>query len=527
MEHRLPAVLIQIHYHDRIGGVRQVMVDYSRAFSARAGSDAPNYWWCRRCGPQRHGAATVEDLPGIDYHTYTSRRTFQNAADRLIRSMLTRLRRFAGSGSVAVVGHNLALGKNPALAEAFARCARTLSSETRTFRFFSVLHDFAEQGRFDLLARRELLRKSGVDVDAALYGRGAPVHFIAPDRQVRVITGLSGRFLSILPNLVEKRRTAVPDLPSSTIRQLLKQCAALDGLVFNPDLPLYCYPSRMIYRKNILEALLLTTVMNEGSLVTGPSGLARADRRRMAAALALARRYGLSFAVDPGRLQRCTGETNSPAGESGNPFHLLLPEVDGAVTTSLAEGFGYALHEPWLYGTVVAGRCPEGIAPPAVTKGMAFYFRMPVPGSWVSLDRCYERYRAAVTGVFTGKPASKKSFLHRFIHEDTVDFGLLGTAQQVSIIRRIMQSDARRDELANLFNRYGCGLSETCSTETVRTAAAAITRKNGPAAFEASFVKILSRTGTPVEPAGWYRRITAWYMHQDRIRIITPAAGTD
>lgn len=518
-----PSALVQIHYHDRLGGVRQVMTDYSDAFSAAFGGGVPNRWWCKRSGSVQWGAAQVEDLPGADYHSFISERAYRESAERLTRILLQRLKTLpGGSGPVAVVGHNLALGKNPALSEAFAEAARQTGGDGGRYRFYSVLHDFAEQGRFDLLSKLELLRRSGVAVDAALYAKGAPVHFVAPDQYVRDVTGLSEENLSILPNLVKIRETTKQLPDAGQAGRLLKQCADRDGLFFNPRLPLYCYPSRMIYRKNVLEALLLTTVLRGGSLVTGPSGTTAADHRRMHAAVDLARRYRLSLVIDP---RRCI-EPSSASGtvfEQVNPFHLILPWVDGAVTTSLAEGFGYSLYEPGLYEIPLTGRFPEGISPSSGIAAHSLYRRFPVPCSWVHLDSCYRRYCLNLSKLSQGNLPAKQSFIKAFIQHETVDFGHLGTKAQANIIQRILRSERRKKELLQLHQQLRSGsLFQRIGRKDLIPPS-----KKGNADFGKSFVNIFSRPALPPDPPDWYRKIAFRYLHRPVAPILTPAAGTD
>ncbi|MBN1757674.1 MAG: hypothetical protein JW863_05125 [Chitinispirillaceae bacterium] len=530
MHRREPSVLVQVHYHDRLGGVQRVMADYSRAFSEHAGSEAPNIWWCRRGDDENRKEALVEDLPGADYHSFISKETYRRACDRLIRILLRRLRGLAGSGPVAVVGHNLVLGKNPALSGAFTQCAKVLSAENgANFRFFSVLHDYVEQGRFELLRNHSRLSACGVDIAAALYAKDAPVHFIAPDRLARKITGLSGQNLSILPN-----RVAIPDnasriLPATTVLRHLRQCAAIDGLTFDPALPVFCYPSRMIYRKNMLEALLFSTILNKGTLVTGPCGSTGADRRRMNAALRLARGYRLSMAVDPGRL-RMFSVGNASGIPGGNPFHKILPSVHAAVSTSLAEGFGYSFYEPWLFGVPVVGRFPDGIALLSDAMGESLYTRVPIPASWVSIDACYNRYRLNAETAVYGSIPLKKEFIKGFIHEGTVDFGYLSTAQQVTVIERILHSDSLQNDLVGPIeterNKRSEGGEAPGGDFVVKrrvTEIAAFCDRD----FTESFVKILSCTPGISENRSWYRNIASRYRHQDRRYIITPTAGTD
>ena len=525
MKSSFPVALVQLHYHDRLGGVRQTMEAYGSAFCRRAGPGATNAVLCHRCGSWSDYTGTCIDLPEADYHRFRSRRAFAAAAERLTTRLKKFLCEIIGEGTVAMVGHNLSLGKNPALSEAFRRCALGLGNRAGArFRFFSVLHDVTEQGRFGLLHQLECLKSRGVDVDAALYARGAPVHFIAPDRAMRTLTGMTEEHLTILPHPV-RSAASHRRCRSGEIRHILRRLAQADGLFFNPQLPLLVYPARMLYRKNVLEALLLATVMNGGSLVTGPAGSSSADRMRMNAALQLARRYRLSCAVDPERI-RGFADTCQDHTMAGNPFYTLYGAADWVISTSIAEGFGYPFYEPWQFGVSVCGRKPAGVE---FMRGFGFlslYRRMPVPVSWVSIDDCCKRFAAAAhRGIF-----SRKRFLETFVQKETVDFGALDTTAQVTVIVRVLRSDKERAVLAGLLQKESRNCGNIIKTrmhdaEAEKLAAdIAAWSRNG---FDKAFVKCLAHNVHRIHRSVWYRVIAAWYRKPENMLITVPVAGME
>jgi hypothetical protein len=67
----------------------------------------------------------------------------------------------------------------------------------------------------------------------------------------------------------------------------------------------------------------------------------------------LVERYRLRVILDAGKL--ITGRNR----DIGNPVPLLYAASDLALSTSLAEGFGYGLYEPLLYGKAVIARRPR------------------------------------------------------------------------------------------------------------------------------------------------------------------------
>ena len=517
MRKRFPASLLQIHYHDRLGGVRQVMSEYSTTFRRIAGIDAPNYWLCSRSGEWEYATSTPIALPEADYHTFRTRQSYQRWVERLAGRLLQLLFTLPLQFPAVIIGHNLNLGKNPALAAAFAHCARTLGGDGGRYRFFLMMHDFAEAGRIDLLSILRRITEQGVDIYRELYASEAPVHYIVPDRFSARLSGLKESSITILPHPVRKTTSLSKDISADAVRDELRLLALRDGFHFDPDRRLYCYPSRMIYRKNILEALLIATVLLEGSLVTGACGLARADRRRVEVARHIARKNRLSFVIDPSRMP-LFGTAVSKTGNM-NPFILLYHSADVVITTSIAEGFGYSLIEPWLYGKPVIGRRPAGASLLPGMHRIPFYECLPVPASWVSIQECYERFAATCNLTFGKRYVSMRSFTALFVKNGTVDFGILSDRQQDSIIRRVLRSDRDRSDLLALLERPlpgwpGNGCITRSAGEEIERIAAIISRWSDRR-FGPSFVNCLSRRPFPASSAIWYRRIAAYYRKPD------------
>ncbi|MBN1575845.1 MAG: hypothetical protein JW913_04790 [Chitinispirillaceae bacterium] len=524
MKERFPASLVQIHYHDRPGGVRRVMDDYSAAFSRIAGHDAPNFRVCCRSGDRRYLHSSGIDLPAADYHVFRTRQSYQRSVEtltgRLMRIFMSLPLRFPA----AIIGHNLNLGKNPALSAAFAGCARILGGGDNRYRFFSMMHDFAEAGRIDLLRRLRRLTEQGIDSYHELYAAGAPVHFIVPNQFSAQLSGLKEKEITVLPHPAGNTVHTIDPLSSGEIRAELRLLARRDGLRFDPGRKLYFFPSRMIYRKNILEALLVAAVLLDGSLVTGACGRTAADRRRMSAAMRIARQYGLSLAIDPSRLPYFRKE-NSGAKER-NPFSPLYPGVDCILTTSLAEGFGYSLVEPWAYGRPVIGRRPAGISLPPGMESAPLYDRFPVPCSWVDVEECYRRFVAGYYQAFGKRYVPLQSFRAVVVREETIDFGMLDDRRQADILTRILRCDADRGILEALANKPAPGWPGMAQFN--RPDARLINRMQNTVRgwsddrFDDAFVKCLTRRTLPAVSRVWYRRIAAFYRRTRNFRLISP-----
>jgi hypothetical protein len=518
-----PASLVQIHYHDRLGGVRQVMDAYSRAFGRIAGEDAPNYWICRQSGAWHYPHSRGVDLTDSDYRSFRSSKSYAATVKKITRQLHLHLEKLPLKYPVAIIGHNLNLGKNPALSAAFANCARLMGHNTN-YRFFSVMHDFYEQGRIDLIRELRLLSEQGADVYKDLYADGTNVHFIVPSRYSADLTGLQRQFCSFLSHPINIR----PKTGSvEEIRHALNELAERDGLRFTTDRPLYCYPTRIIRRKNIFEALLLATVAWEGALVIGAAGSKAADKSRVATVRSIARKYALPLCIDPARA--FSRVQHSGSEEQFNPFTFVYQCTDFVLTTARAEGFGYALFEPWYFGKMVIGRRPLGLSGLRGLDRIPLYERLPVPASWIPVERCYGAFTAAYQYAYARQFSTLETFKKTVIKEDTIDFGLLDDELQLSVIRRLLSSDRNRENWLLLLGKSlpgwpGSRCFLTVDAPLVQRMKSTV-QSWDDSSFLQRFIACLSINQTITPPSQWYRSIEKWYSRSTTfLPLVAPAA---
>jgi len=522
-----PASLIQIHYHNRPGGVRHVMEQYSEHFSAEASKAACNLWVCDKSVNSRTSAAEVIGCTLARYHSYRSEAAFNRSADTLTKKILKVLTAPNVQFPAAVIGHNLCLGKNLALSAAFARCAKILGSQSDRYRFFSVLHDFAYDGRGRIQVPECQQPSAALKYEGYLYAAGAPVHFIAIGKGTSAITGLSKKYLSVLPNPVsdvvlsrpptkkaershgvanenEKKRASTP------FKNILEQHALQMGSYFDSALPLFCYPSRMINRKNIFEALLVTGILLGGSLVTGTSGTRQSDKRRMRRAHDLSRTHRLSFVSDAGNCIRHYAEGDVCSGNA-DPFSDTMDLAAAGITTSRSEGFGYSLFTPWLQSNYVVGRMPKGTSLLGGMKIPTLYTRLPLPVSWICLDELYDYYARAYRVMFQKRYWSLQRFSAEVIIKETVDFALLTDDEQVSVIKRCAENPVDREALVTSLKSAGYGWPGLHSLTTVTTEVLDRNKKIvtnwAERGFRNAFVACLNSIPCKPEPQTWYASV--------------------
>lgn len=319
-----PRELVVLHYHFRPGGVRRVIELLVPPLAGRfekvtlLAGEAPDREWeegLRRSVP----GARIAIHPAINY--FIPGRSDPGVVRDEVRRALQR-----EAGPQALIwAHNLALGRNLLLADEVAA-----HSAAAGVRLLSHHHDFWCDQRW---ARWPEIRKSGF----RSLSRAAQAVFAAGARVVHAgINSADARLLAghlpataWLPNPIDPSPRPLP----SGIR------AARDWLTsqLGDASPVWIYPARLLRRKNLAEAILLTRWLNpDGWLVTtgGVSSPAESEyaRRLSAACEAGGWRVRLSL------LERAGGR------RPGLPD--LMAASEALVMTSLQEGFGF----PYLEG---------------------------------------------------------------------------------------------------------------------------------------------------------------------------------
>lgn len=516
-----PTTLIQIHYHDRLGGVRQVMAAYAETFSRAFGPTSPQYWLCHCSETFYYTAVQRCNVSAADYHTFRSVKAYHAAVTHLT-GCIEQLLVAAATPSVIVIGHNLNLGKNPALSAAFAAVARRRGAQSNN-RFFSVMHDFLEEGRVELLGAMQWFSRQGIAIQRELYATDASVQFIVPraSGSQPFSPGCTAPIVA-LPNPVTVNPLQTRKLSRPEVLGRLVQLSRNDGHNFDPERKIYLYPSRIIYRKNIPEAILLTTIVLGGSLIVGAPGHAAADRKLFDRLSQLGQELHLPVVFDPSRLYP---PESYVTGAGCNPMPLLYRIVNGVVSTAISEGFGYALHEPWLYGVPVLGRYPQGLMLQQHLKTDHLYTRFPVPASWVSLSVLYKSYRRAYEASLRESFISEELFTRHHLHKGCIDFAVLDSTQQIDILRRVAVSTEYRNELVTLLEKpqrgwQGSARARTIDPGVVETNATVL-RAWQEQGFKGVFVKKIAVQPQPPVDRHWYRKIAVFYRRPENFKLMT------
>jgi len=350
-----------VHSHYRPGGVRRVielaLPGLAVALRPRvteivlAGGEAPDAGWL--AGVRAAAGAVPVNLaiePALGY--VSEHRRPPVSAARRIRAALARILAGMTPGGALVWAHNLGLGRNLLLAEALpVACA------AQGVPLVLHQHDWWFDNRW---ARWPEMRRSGFRTLAAvaaaiLPARSGVRHAAINQADAAMLGRFLGRSAGWLPN-----PAAPAGRPAVTLvrraRRWLRETLGDDG-------PVWLVPCRLLRRKNLAEALLLTRWLRPEAWLVTTGKVSSADEEAYAAALTgAARRHGwrLRLSVLGG------GEANRPTVDE------LLGASEVVLLTSLQEGFGLPNLEAAAAGRPLIARTLPNIAPDLARFGFRF-----------------------------------------------------------------------------------------------------------------------------------------------------------
>ena len=326
--------------------------------------------------------------------------------------------------STVIHWHNPTLGKNVAAPAAIQYLAK------QQWRLLLQIHDFAEDNRPENML--QLIRATGAksrpSLDQYLYCVAPTIHYATltgGDANALERIGIPRSKVSCLPNSVQMTDT---DTDVSESRR--KVYSALN---LNCDTRLGLYPVRGIRRKNVGELLLLSRLLPQryhAAITLCPeTEIERLSyvRWREAASYLAPRVH-----FDVGMLDSFE-------------FVDLLQASHCVISTSVAEGFGMAMLEPWLLRRGVMARDLPGVTSDFVESGIhlpAQYDAMPIPGDPAWLATVRDEYREAFMESWMSVPETFQPTYNQpeIVDEAAVDFALLTSERQRDTLNR-MASD--------------------------------------------------------------------------------------
>jgi glycosyltransferase involved in cell wall biosynthesis len=353
--------LVILHHHFRPGGVRRVIELATPHLVAHwpvrirgvilAAGEAPDPVWLhsfrkRLCGTP----VKVLIQPAFGY---VSEMSLQGQTlDQCVRDGIHELLKEAGHDTCLIWAHNLGLGRNLFLARELTftchSCGVPLIMHHHDWWFENRWHHFSA-------GREPGFRTLDAVAGAILAGSHQITHVSINQADAAVLKkhfpGRSGW----LPNPIESQ--APPSAPR------VKAARAWLHEQIGANVPVWILPCRLLRRKNIAEALLLTRWLRpEAWLVTtgGVSSAGEQDYADALAAAAKARGWPLRLGILNG------DESSKPSVPE------LLAASEAVLLTSLQEGFGLPYLEAAAARRPLVARKLPGIAPDLAKFGFKF-----------------------------------------------------------------------------------------------------------------------------------------------------------
>ena len=424
--------LVIVHYHLRPGGIRRI-IELAAPFIVRAkGSaidhivlavgEATDQKW-DELFRQRVAQTPVEYFiePAFNYVS-EQKHSPRDIQERIRRALGALLRDATGSNTI-VWAQNPGIGRNLILTRELARCCTRQGVP-----LISHHHDWWFDNRW---RRWPEMKQTGFSTLASV----AKTVFPAAST-IRHFT-INHSDLSQLAQGLERRAAWLPNLtvriPPPGEERLRTARAWLQRKLNNGNAPVWILPCRLLRRKNVAEALLLTRWLRPAAWLVTTGGVSSADEQGYADKLATAahrHHWRLRLGVLAGN------EARKPSVAE------LLAASEAVMLTSIQEGFGLPYLEAAASNRPLIARSIPNIAPDLDQFGFRFpqcYAEILIATQlfdWQAerrrQDRMFERWRNLLpTAVrsLTGCPA-----LLAAMPEQPIPFSQLTLTAQLEVL---------------------------------------------------------------------------------------------
>jgi glycosyltransferase involved in cell wall biosynthesis len=281
--------------------------------------------------------------------------------------------------------HNYHLGKNPVFTAALMKVAAGGRRD-----MLLHIHDFPECGRIENLGR----------LDAALtvppYPSGPRIRYAVINERDRRILADAGLEDSVHLLLNPVPMDPLEDVDIEAVKKALEKRSGGDG--FMPDAPILLYPVRAIRRKNILEAMLITRLLEEpANLIVTLPGVSQQEKR-------------YSDIVRSAYLNGLAAGSWCPEA-SGDPalsYSSLTAACDAVISTSVQEGFGYLFLNALHWRKPLLGRyldVLDGVLDLFGDYPRRFWADLRIPSDPELIRRTREAYQAKIRNAASVIPA--------------------------------------------------------------------------------------------------------------------------
>jgi glycosyltransferase involved in cell wall biosynthesis len=353
--------LVIIHHHFRPGGVRRVIElatphlvahwpERVRAVLLATG-EAPDPTWLQAFRKQLHGTPVkVLVLPAFGYVSELARDGQQ--LRRRVMGGLMQLLGEAMRDECLFWAHNLALGRNLYLAREL-----TFTCHCSGIPLIAHHHDWWFENRWHHFAamREPGFRTLRAVASAVLAASPSICHVAINQADAEVLEKHFPGLAGWLPNPVD---SAAPPSPPR-----VQAARAWLGQQLGEEGPVWLVPCRLLRRKNIAEALLLTRWLRPEAWLVTTGGASSAEERAYA--------DGLAAAAQTHGWRLRLGILNG--NESQKPsVSELLAASEAVLLTSLQEGFGLTYLEAAALQRPLVARALPNIAPDLAKFGFSF-----------------------------------------------------------------------------------------------------------------------------------------------------------
>lgn len=407
-----PRTLIVLHSHLRPGGVRRVVElllphvvqagGFSRTIVA-TGESSPDGWESEIA--QRAGAVCVVERA---FGYFSEQDAPPAVLRRAIRSALAHL---CNGGDVTIWFQNPGLCRNPLLNEEVRRAAQLPG-----VRVLAHHHDFWFDNRWPRLAEMRAAGFTSVpDWGRATFCAGGAVSHVVINAKDRRVAAAAGWHVRKVPNPI-----MTDCLGHAEVRRARRWIREHVGGAC------WICPGRMLRRKNVLEAVLLTRLCHPGAKLLLASEASSADE----AAYALAVRNAASAGGWP--------VVFVDFSQRGVPrMDTLTAAADAILLTSLMEGFGLAyLEAASLKRPLLARRLPV-VADDLRRcgfRGGSLYTDVAVPAGLFSFSKEKERQRRLGGLSAALVPKRWQAFLTRPNVREGMPFRCLSLEAQLEVL---------------------------------------------------------------------------------------------
>ncbi len=353
--------LIIFHHHFRPGGVRRVIElatphlvsNWPERISmvVLATGEAPDPAWLRAFRKRLHGHRVKVQVESAFGYVSEMPQNDKTIANR-VKAGITRMLRDINRDNCLIWAHNLGLGRNLFLAREL-----TFMCHRSGIRLILHHHDWWFENRWNhfTIMRQTGFRKTLAVARAVLAASPFIAHAAINNADAIILAKHFPGLAGWLPNPVENEA-----LPLAARVEVARKWLCTQ---IGEESPVWLLPSRLLRRKNICEALLLTRWLRPQAWLVTTGGASSAEERTYAETLAKAAK------IQGWRLRLSILQTSKNAQPT---IAELLAASEAILFTSLQEGFGLPYLETAAARRPLVARQLPNIAPDLDLFGFTF-----------------------------------------------------------------------------------------------------------------------------------------------------------